>query len=79
MSEMEKILTEELYRIAPDIDVAEIDREAELREEFDIDSMDFLNLVMALSKKLKIEMPEADYPDMMTFTKMVEYLEQHSK
>lgn len=72
-----KALMEELRRIAPDIDVAEIDRQGDLREEFDIDSMDFLNLVTALSKRLGISMPEADYDAMMSFDAMAAYLASH--
>lgn len=72
--ELERILTEELYRIAPDIDLAEVDRSADLREEFDIDSMDFLNLVTALGHRFKLEMPEADYPKMQTFNAILAYL-----
>jgi acyl carrier protein len=67
-------LAEELHRIAPDIELDEIDRDGDLREEFDIDSMDFLNLVTALGRRLKLEMPEADYALMSTFNDMAAYL-----
>ena len=77
ISEIEIILKEELHRIAPDIDVNLIDREADLREEFDIDSMDFLNLITALSDRFRIEMPEADYPNMMTYYAMIAYLDEY--
>lgn len=74
--DFDTILTEELRRIAPDIDPAEIDRGADLREEFDIDSMDFLNLVTALGKRLNLEMPEADYDQMQSFDALVSYLRE---
>lgn len=73
-SEMETVLREELRRIAPDIEIEDIDRAAELREEMDTDSMDFLTLVSALGKRLNLEMPEADYPEMMTFNDLLDYL-----
>ncbi|MGB8623387.1 MAG: acyl carrier protein [Paracoccaceae bacterium] len=73
--EIEKTLRGELRRIAPDIDPDEIDRDGELREEFDIDSLDFLNLVTALGKALKVEMPEADYPKMATYNGLIAYLD----
>ncbi|MBW4706207.1 acyl carrier protein [Roseobacter sp. YSTF-M11] len=73
-ADAETALREELHRIAPDIDVAQIDADADLREEFDIDSMDFLTLVTALSKRLEIEMPDADYPRMQSFNALVLYL-----
>ncbi len=75
-STTETVLRQELRRIAPDIDIETIDRDGDLREEFDIDSMDFLNLVTALGKRFKTAMPEADYPRMATFNAMIAYLEE---
>jgi acyl carrier protein len=49
---IETALRQELHKIAPDMEVDDIDPLGDLREEFDIDSMDFLNLVSALSKSL---------------------------
>ena len=69
-------LTEELRRIAPDVDPDSIDREGDLREEFDIDSMDFLNLVTALNRRLGIPIPDADYPRFASFSEAVAYLVQ---
>ena len=46
--EIESALIAELARITPDIDIEDVDRSHDLREEFDIDSIDFLNLVTAL-------------------------------
>lgn len=76
--ELEAVLAKELRRIAPDVEIGEIDKDGDLREEFDIDSMDFLNLVTALSKQFNTEMPESDYPRMATFNAMVAYLREHS-
>ncbi len=70
----QSLLTKELGRIAPDIDITEIDRTADLRDEFDIDSMDFLNLVTALSQSLNFNIPEVDYEQMDTFDNLVGYL-----
>ena len=76
MTEMniDAALAEELHRIAPDIEVTEIDRTQNLREEFDIDSMDFLTLVTALAKRFGLDMPEADYPKMQSYDALLEYL-----
>jgi acyl carrier protein len=76
MSQSATALAEELYKIAPDIELDDIDRSADLREEYDIDSMDFLNLVTALGKRFQLEMPEADYPRMQTFNDLVAYLDE---
>ncbi|MCK8462453.1 acyl carrier protein [Aliiroseovarius sp. S1339] len=73
-AEIETALTNELYKIAPDVSLDDIDRAGDLREEFDIDSMDFLNLVAALGKRFNLPMPEADYPQMSCFDDLVRYL-----
>ena len=72
--DIETAVRAELNRIAPDIDADDIDRSENLRDEFDIDSMDFLNLVTALSKLLEIEIPEADYDQMESFDALIDYL-----
>ena len=70
------VLIDELGRIAPEIDASRLDPNAELREDLDIDSMDFLNLVTALSERLKLDIPEIDYPKLATFGHAVDYLAQ---
>lgn len=72
--DVETVLSDALHRIAPEIELEDIDRSADLREEFDIDSMDFLNLVTALSKRCDIEMPEADYNEMRSFEALATYI-----
>ncbi len=78
MTPTETALAEELYKIAPDIELDDIDRSGDLRDEFDIDSMDFLNLVTALGKRFGIPMPEADYPRMQSFDDLAAYLDAQS-
>jgi acyl carrier protein len=70
------VLIDELGRIAPETDASRLDPKAELREELDIDSMDFINLITALSERLKIDIPEIDYPKLATFAQTVDYLAQ---
>ena len=72
--EMRTVLLDELGKIAPEIDGAAADPSGDLREEFDIDSMDFLNLVTALHQRLGINIPEADYPQLFTLDSAVAYL-----
>jgi acyl carrier protein len=67
-------IVKELHRIAPDISLEDIDPAEDLRDEFDIDSMDFLTLVTALGKRFDLEMPEADYPKMRSFDALLDYL-----
>ncbi len=70
------VLINELGRIAPEIDATGLDPDADLREEFDIDSMDFLNLVTALGERLQIDIPEIAYLNLATFGHAVDYLAQ---
>jgi len=72
--EIKQVLFEELGNIAPEADPAAVDPDADLREELDIDSMDFLNLIIALHKRLKVEIPEADYAKLATVNGALGYL-----
>lgn len=76
--DIERILADELIRVAPEIDLGAIDRSADLREELDIDSIDFLNLVAALSRRLNIPIPEADYHLMDSLAHIADYLDAHA-
>lgn len=60
--------------IALDDDVTGIKDEILLREQLDLDSMDFLDIVMELKKRHKIEVPQEDYPKLATMKSCVEYL-----
>ena len=68
------VLKDELARIAPEIDFETIDPNADLRDEADIDSMDFLNWVTALHARLGVEIPETDNPKLITLDGAVAYL-----
>lgn len=72
--ELEALLSGALRHIAPEVDPREIDRDGDLREEFDIDSIDFLNLIAVLSKRFSLAVPEDDYPRLRSFTGIVDYL-----
>ena len=60
--------------VAIDDDVSEIKDDVALREQLDLDSMDFLDIVMELKKRHKIEVPQEDYPKLATMDSCVEYL-----
>ena len=71
------VVLRELARIAPEIDPATLRGDVALREQVDIDSMDFLNFVIALSETVAVEVPEADYPKLATLDGCVAYLAAH--
>jgi acyl carrier protein len=60
--------------IAPDEDLSNLDDNEPLRDQIELDSMDFLDIVMELRKRYKIEVPEDDYPQLATMNGCVEYL-----
>ncbi len=72
--ELHDIVIRALTEVAPDIDPAGIDPEAELAEQMDIDSIDFLGVVVAVHERTGIEIPERDYPKLATLDDAVAYL-----
>ena len=73
--DIRNVVVAALRRIAPEVDAAAIDGSANMREELDLDSMDFLNLVLAVHDRLGVEIPETDYPRLYTLDGAVSYLE----
>ena len=74
----DEALIERLRRIladvAPELDVASVPDDADLRNDVGIDSMDFLNFVIAISKQLSVGIPEADYGRVTTLAKCADYI-----
>lgn len=65
-----------LCRIAPEIDPATIKNNISLRDQLDIDSMDFLNFLIGLHQEFHVDIPEADYPKLTTLDACIKYLVQ---
>ncbi len=63
-----------LGQVAPEIDVGTADPAEDLREQFDLDSMDILNLAIGLKETTGVEVPERDYPEIVTVDGCVDYL-----
>lgn len=72
--EIRSVLREEIGNIAPEVDIAGLPDDADLREAVDIDSIGFLNLMIALDRRLGVNVPEADYPRLRTVARAVDYL-----
>lgn len=68
----------ELRRIAPEADLAAVDPAADLREALELDSMDFLNLLIALDRRFGVAVPEVDYPQVATLAGLIGYLAARS-
>jgi acyl carrier protein len=69
-----KLVIEIISDIAPDEDLSAIKPEVRLREQLQLDSMDFLDIVMELRKRHGIEVPEADYGQLASLESCAEYL-----
>jgi acyl carrier protein len=74
-TDIRAVLLEELGNIAPEIDLQTVDPSADLREALDIDSMDFLNFVTAIHHRLGVDIPEIDYPKLVTLRGAIAYVE----
>ena len=63
-----------LADIAPDEDLSQLDDEVSFRDQMELDSMDFLDIVMELRKRYRVQVPEDDYMELATMRSTVEYL-----
>jgi acyl carrier protein len=68
------VVTGALTEVAPETDPGAIDPDRDLTEQLDIDSMDFLNVIVAINEQTGIEIPERDYPKLSTLNNAVAYL-----
>jgi acyl carrier protein len=74
-SEIRDEIIDILSDIVPDEDVSNLDDDKPLREQIELDSMDFLDIVMELRKRHRIQIPEDDYIHLATLSGTVKYLE----
>jgi acyl carrier protein len=73
-AEVNQVVRDALSNIAPEVDLDGINPAKDLREQIDIDSVDFLNFVIGLHKALNIEIPDADAGKLTTLNGCVAYL-----
>ena len=76
--EVRQAVLDALAKVAPEADASTIDDAVPLREQLDLDSMDFLNFVQALHASLAVDVPERDYPKLFTLGGCVDYLVAHA-
>lgn len=67
-----------LFAIAPEFEGETIEQDTAFRDQFEIDSMDFLNFIIALHKATGINIPEADYPLLETLNGCIAYIQKKS-
>ena len=68
------VILDIISTIAPDEELDDVKPDVRLRDQLDLDSMDFLDIVMELRKRYGIEVAEADYPKLASLDSCVEFL-----
>jgi len=72
--QVKDIVLDIIATVAPDADLSNIKGDVRLRDQLDLDSMDFLDIVMELRKRHKVEVPKEDYPELASLDSCVTYL-----
>jgi len=73
-AEIREAIIDILSDITPDDDLSSLQDDVPLREQLDLDSMDFLDIVMELRKRYRVQIPEQDYPQLASMTSTIGYL-----
>jgi len=77
--EIKDVILEIIEDIDEEADFDDLDAGAPLRDQLDLDSMDFLDIVMELRKRYQLQIPEEEYPELATLTSCINYLEPKLK
>ncbi len=77
--DIRQVILDILERIAPDEDLSDIKDDVPFREQLELDSMDFLDIVMELRKRYRVQIPEEEYEHLATMQGTVAYLEPKLK
>ncbi|RLA29715.1 MAG: acyl carrier protein [Gammaproteobacteria bacterium] len=64
-----------LQEVAPDIEAKQLDPSLNFRDQFEFDSVDYLNFILILEKRLEIKISEGDYPKLSGLNACVSYLQ----
>jgi acyl carrier protein len=78
-TEIQQAVFDALRQVAPEADPRKIAPDENLREALDIDSFDFLNVLIGLHKRLGVEIPEADYGRLTTLSALFRYLSSRAE
>jgi acyl carrier protein len=63
--------------VAPDVDLDDVEEDARLRQDLELDSLDFLRLVETIDTATGVDIPERDYPAVATIKGLINYLTAH--
>lgn len=73
-AEVEQKVRQALLSVAPEVETMPLQAALPLRDQVDIDSMDFLRFVLELHKQLGVDVPEADYQQLDSLERTVDYI-----
>ncbi len=73
-TEIRTRVTAIIKSIAPEVEEGELRADRPLRDQIDLDSMDWLNVLVAVNEKLHVDIPEADYGKLVSLDNLVAYL-----
>jgi acyl carrier protein len=77
-AEIKALVAEILGGIAPEADLGTIGDDEDMRLALDLDSMDFLNMIVGLHERTGVEVPESDYPQLFTLAGIIDYFQSGS-
>ena len=77
--QVKEVVVATLKSIAPEVEADELIADRPLRNQVDLDSMDWLNFLIGLHTALKVDIPEADYAKLVTLNDVVGYLQQRCR
>jgi acyl carrier protein len=72
--QIREIILDALGAIAPEVEPSKILPDRPIRDQADIDSFDFLNLIIRLHETFRIDIPEKDYSELLTLNSAIDYL-----
>ena len=78
-TEIKEAILDILHDISPDDDLSSLKEDVPFREQLELDSMDFLDIVMELRKRYRIQIPETEYTELASMASTVRYLEPRMK
>ncbi|SMF49325.1 Acyl carrier protein [Pseudogulbenkiania subflava DSM 22618] len=68
------LVIDSLRKIAPEVEESALRDDRPLRDEIDLDSMDWLNFIIGLHERLQVDIPEADYRQLVSLNAVLDYL-----
>jgi acyl carrier protein len=78
-TEIKAAILDILHDISPDDDLSNLKEDVPFREQLELDSMDFLDIVMELRKRYRVQIPETEYTELASMASTVKYLEPRMK